>query len=74
MIDEQDFRTPVWKKLDTFLRERIDQHRTALESPDLSETETAMLRARIAECRHIQSLPRFRAAELEQSPPDTQYY
>lgn len=74
-IEAQDFTTSVWLKLEELLRSRIEAHRTELESPDLSDTETAMLRARIAEDRHLLALPRHTAAARDvHVPPDQRYW
>lgn len=73
-IHPSEFTTPLWRWMDQFLRERIDLHRTHLENPELDATETAMLRARVAEDRHLLNLPRWTAADREKAPPDTQYY
>jgi len=73
-IEAPEFGTPLWRKITAHLRDRIELHRTTLEDPDLDDKETAMVRARIAECRHLLNLPRWIAAGQEIAPPDTDYY
>lgn len=47
--------SPLWKKIERFLNDRIDTHRSANDN-DLDPAKTAELRGRIRECKALRSI------------------
>lgn len=56
-----DFQTPEWRQLTTLLTDRLTRYRMDLESPRLTENETAVIRGRITELKELLSLPELAA-------------
>ena len=56
-----DPRSPEWGRLAKVLEERLAARRASLESPEMSERDTQVLRGRVAELKELLALPHVRA-------------
>ena len=67
-LAREDFRTAVWKKVEKYANDRLDEHRKRNDG-DLNADKTANLRGRIAELKALLDLARV-PPEVEAEPDD----
>jgi hypothetical protein len=52
-LTEQEKDSALWKRIEIELRRRLDEHREGNDSASNTESDTAKLRGRIAEIKHL---------------------
>jgi transcription termination factor NusB len=55
-LEPHEAQTALWKKIKTYLDERLDMHRRKNDNKSLDATDTALLRGRIAELKVLLDL------------------
>lgn len=69
-LDDDDLRSPTWKKIEAYLTAHLEKLRLKNESDALDAIATARMRGRIRETRHFLTLGRPPDASAPETTAD----